>query len=108
MYLLRRSTSVPIADFSKPMIKSPSQPSASPAPTPERSPKRSAAFKPAAAGDCDVNLAIESAVQLFLERLAVAAPVTSAEESHLCLASPSNVSCMYSSACRASRSAPGV
>ena len=57
--LLRRSTSVPIADFSKPMTKSPSQPSASPAPTPERSPKRSAAFKPAAAGDCDVNLAIE-------------------------------------------------
>jgi hypothetical protein len=36
--------------------------------------KCSAAFTPAAAGDGDVNFAIEPAVRLFLERLAVAAP----------------------------------
>ena len=56
----------------------------------------------------DVNRAIEPAVQLFLERLAVAAPVTSAEKPYVCLASSSNVSRMYSSACRASRSRAGV
>ena len=55
----------------------------------------------------DVNRAIEPAVQLFLERLAVAA-VTSAEKPYVCLASSSNVSRMYSSACRASRSRAGV
>ena len=49
-------------------------PSALRLPTSERSSKRSAAFTPAAAGDGDVNRAIAPAVQLFLERLAVAAP----------------------------------
>jgi len=45
-----------------------------PAPTSGRSPKRSTAFTPATAGDGDINLAVEPAVQLFLERPAVAAP----------------------------------
>lgn len=75
--------------------------------TSERSPKRSAPFARHRC-DGDVNRAIEPAVQLFLERLAVAAPVTSAEKPYVCLASSSNVSRMYSSACRASRSRAGV